>query len=444
MSGRLLTDRSVRALKPGQWATDVTARGAPCLQGRKLSDGKISWYLRYSDSGRKQIRIPLGVGLSLADARSEAASVKRRAESLKPHYPDLASRNDLRGILQADNNARIEATHRENEVKLSRENATLGKLLDAYIEDLKRRAKIRWRDTETSLVRNVRTPWPDLMQKPAVDVTLHDLLSIVRQVVDSGRAREAAKIRTYLRAAYSAAVQAGQRADATPALAALKITINPARDLATIVGANKSRERALSLAELQAYWQHIVELPLLRFHLLTGGQRIDQLRRLTTADLDNDTQTIIFRDLKGRREQPRIHPVPLLPEAKEALDILYGGQQGPFLWTLDAGKHAATYGAARDALSKVVKKMLEAGEATSPFTLGDLRRTVETRLAAAGVSLEIRAQLQSHGLSGVQHRHYDRHSYLDEKRNALETLRKLLAGETGKVFPIRAHKGISA
>jgi len=71
--------------------------------------------------------------------------------------------------------------------------------------------------------------------------------------------------------------------------------------------------------------------------------------------------------------------------------------------------------------------MQAAGELPDgPFTVGDLRRTVETRLAALGVSLEVRGQLQSHGLGGVQARHYDRHDYLNEKREALEILYHLL------------------
>jgi hypothetical protein len=40
-------------------------------------------------------------------------------------------------------------------------------------------------------------------------------------------------------------------------------------------------------------------------------------------------------------------------------------------------------------------------------------------LAALKVSRDVRAQLLSHGLSGVQNLHYDRHSYMDEKRAAL-------------------------
>ncbi|WPL23259.1 site-specific integrase [Thiorhodovibrio frisius] len=52
---------------------------------------------------------------------------------------------------------------------------------------------------------------------------------------------------------------------------------------------------------------------------------------------------------------------------------------------------------------------------------GDVRRTVETMLASMGISRETRAQLLSHGLGGVQSVHYDRHTYMEEKRAALLT-----------------------
>jgi hypothetical protein len=70
--------------------------------------------------------------------------------------------------------------------------------------------------------------------------------------------------------------------------------------------------------------------------------------------------------------------------------------------------------------------MLSAGELTAPFSLGDLRRTVETRLAAAGLHSDTLAQLQSHGLSGVQWRHYNRHDYYAEKLSALKKIRDLM------------------
>jgi hypothetical protein len=60
------------------------------------------------------------------------------------------------------------------------------------------------------------------------------------------------------------------------------------------------------------------------------------------------------------------------------------------------------------------------------FQLKRIRSGVETLLASSGVSREIRGHLQSHGLSGVQARHYDGHDYMPEKRSALEILAREL------------------
>ena len=64
--------------------------------------------------------------------------------------------------------------------------------------------------------------------------------------------------------------------------------------------------------------------------------------------------------------------------------------------------------------------MQAAGELErGPFSMRDLRRTAETHMAALGISSDVRAQIQSHGLGGIQARHYDRHDYMLEKRAAL-------------------------
>jgi hypothetical protein len=56
------------------------------------------------------------------------------------------------------------------------------------------------------------------------------------------------------------------------------------------------------------------------------------------------------------------------------------------------------------------------------FQLKRVRSGVETVLAEAGVSLHVRGLLQSHGIGGVQERHYDAHEYMAEKRAALDLL----------------------
>jgi hypothetical protein len=62
------------------------------------------------------------------------------------------------------------------------------------------------------------------------------------------------------------------------------------------------------------------------------------------------------------------------------------------------------------------------GDKIEGFKLKRIRSGVETLLAANGISREIRGHLQSHGLTGVQARHYDGHDYMPEKRKALEVL----------------------
>lgn len=428
-----LTARAVAALKVGAWAADPSARGAGRLQVRRLANGALAWYYRYTAPTGMRDRLPLGTGLSLADARHLAADLSRRYQS---------GDRDLRAILDAEDRERQrqrQAAAREAADDEAKAAATLGALLGAYVAQLRRDGKDSARAVETAVERHVKDPWPALWATPAANVTAGDLLAVVARVVDAGKLREAAKLRSYLHAAYGAAIRAQQSAQGLQALRELNITTNPSRDLVTIEGASRSRDRALSVAKLRAYWQRIQgpEHAALRFHLLTGCQRVRQLGRLTIEDLDHDAQTVRILDRKGRRKQPRIHDVPMIPAAVAALETM-GHDLGSWLFTLTHGETPATYESVRDHVTAVQAEMETAGELEKgAFTVGDLRRTVETRLAALGVTREDRSQLQSHGLGGVQGRHYDKHEYLAEKRAALQALHALITGKPAKVSPIR-------
>jgi hypothetical protein len=70
-----------------------------------------------------------------------------------------------------------------------------------------------------------------------------------------------------------------------------------------------------------------------------------------------------------------------------------------------------------------------------------VRSGVETALASAKVSREVRGHLQSHGITGVQAKHYDAYDYLDEKRQALDTLSRMLDNqEAPKVVALASRK----
>ncbi|MBH1555316.1 hypothetical protein I5U12_14160, partial [Stenotrophomonas maltophilia] len=442
----MLTAKGLAALPVGEWASDPAPRGTGCLDVRKLAGGQLRFYYRYTKANGQRDRLLLGTGLALTAAREAAAALSRRYQS---------GDRDLREAMETEAAAAERAKAEALAESTRRSGATLGALMMAYVQSLEDSGKVSAAATRASIKRHIEDPWPSLWARPASELELDDLLPILSRLVRAKKLREGGKIRSYLRAAYAAAIAAKQDAAAPDALRVLNVSRNPARDLATL-DSGQPRDRVLSVAELRAYWRRIEAMPgtegaLVRFHLLTGGQRIAQLMRLKWSDHDHDTDTgtgsVRLLDIKGRRRVPRVHLVPLLPLMAADLAVMRGdddrGGDGarPHLFSLTAGKAPATYDEFRGIMDPVVANMVAAGELTSPFTPGDLRRTVETRLAALGLSEEVRGHLQSHGLSGVQKRHYNFFEYDAEKRAAVEALYELLTGTGATVVPMR--KGLS-
>ena len=78
-----------------------------------------------------------------------------------------------------------------------------------------------------------------------------------------------------------------------------------------------------------------------------------------------------------------------------------------------------------------------------PWRLHDLRRTSRSLMARAGVSSDIAERVLGHVLPGIRGV-YDRHSYVAEKRDALERLVSLLTSilnpRAQNVVPLRASQ----
>ncbi|MCD9086239.1 tyrosine-type recombinase/integrase [Stenotrophomonas sp. SY1] len=427
-----LTARGLAALTTGEWANDAATHGAGVLQARKLASGAIGFYYRYTGPNRKQDRLSLGSTLTLAEARSAAALLSRRYQ---------AGDRDLRRALAADEAEAVRARALADAEANAVNSATLGAMMEAYADSLDIAGKISAGNVRKAIVLHIEKPFPALWARPAGELELDDLIPVLSRLVRADKLREAGKIRSYLRAAYAAAIRAKQDAAAPDSLRALNLSRNPAQDLSTI-DSGTPREHALSVAELRAYWQRIAAMSdargaMLRFHLLTGAQRISQLARLVTADLDLDHHSVRILDIKGRRRHGRAHVVPLIKQAEDALATMRGERAGEFLFTISDGVDAATYDVFRGALDRVVADMAAAEELEGrAFTPGDLRRTVETRLAALGYSEEVRGHLQSHGLSGVQKRHYNKYEYDTEKRAAINALYGLLTGVSAVVIDL--------
>ena len=435
-----------------RWLSDKGSRGAGQLTARITRDGVLLYYQYFHD--QKLQRVPLGPydkagarGLTLVQARGRALELATLHRS---------GTTDLKGHLNREREA-AERTRRaeEESARLAAEDAqrgTLRQLLEAYTAHLERLGKQSVKDVRSIFTKHVLEDAPDLAGRKATDVTVDDFVGIIGKLVEAGKGRTADKARSYLRAAYQLALESKTNPGAPLALRAYGITVNPIASIGALSQFNRARDRALSAPELGAFLRRIDALhsspqrDALQLSLLLGGQRPVQLLRLRAADVDLSAGTVTLYDGKGARSQPRAHVLPLVKDATALLKRRLGAlQEGEPVFSTDT-KHPMRVETLGAEVSEIVEKMRKTDppEAREPFQLRDLRRTAETMMAGLGISKDIRAQVQSHGLGGVQARHYDRHEYALEKRQALDKwtrhLEKLKTGKTADVVPIGRGK----
>ena len=99
--------------------------------------------------------------------------------------------------------------------------------------------------------------------------------------------------------------------------------------------------------------------------------------------------------------------------------------------TPEEARYQALIAAREDAISKAVRRN-ESALSIPHFTPHDLRRTVASHMASAGVSRLVISKILNHVDSGVT-AVYDRHSYDTDKRKALNSwARQLEAITSGK------------
>jgi integrase len=348
----------------------------------------------------------------------------------------------LRGLTEAGTDPRDAereiqtAKEVEKATAIQNKTYTLEKLLNEYCDYLKSLGRISHSAARSIFKVHVFEPWPKVAALPANKVTGEQIADMMRKTIEAGKDRTANKLRSYIRAAYQVAKASRSKAGIPLAFKAFNVKSNPAGDTEPDESANRADKRPFTADELKTYWQAIKPMPgfigaVLRLHLLTGGQRIEQLTCLLTANVSPDSITLF--DSKGRPgKAPRPHTVPLVPAAAAAMLVI--NAKGAFALSMDGGKSRLGERTISD-WSKA------AGACIVDFQAKRIRSGVETLLASKRISSDIRGRLQSHGISGVQARHYDGHEYMDEKREALETLFKVLEGlplTEGKVVQLKA------
>lgn len=395
---------------------------APGLRVRCTNTQQKSFVFE-SKLQRKTVRITIGSTKvwSIEQARAEARRLAVMIDGGK----------DPRQV-KAD---KLEASQQETMAKKKAAKFTLGALAVDYANQLERMGRTSSGKVRDLLRLHLIDGEPDLAKKAAASVGGEEITDLMRKLIDKGKRRTAGKLRAYLRAAYEMARTAGMDADLPVRFREYGIRHNPAAETKAI--ATQADKNPLSATELRMYWAAIKELQtfegaVLRLHLLTAGQRMEQFCRLRISDVRSNVLELI--DGKGRPgKKPRHHPVPLASLAKEALTQVIAwaptdrtsrtrqtlGANGTFLFSIDGGQTHIT----ANAMSRWSKN---AGKSIVGFQAKRIRSGVETVLAAMRVSKDDRGHLLSHGVRGVQETSYDGHDYMDVKLNALDSLQRFL------------------
>lgn len=425
IAAKALTDAAIRALRDGETRTDGSLPvGAgrlmiECVKVRGVLHRR--WIFRHrTDGGVGKLRLGHYPAVGLDDARIMArAHIEQVRQGIDPRIAAFEQKQAV--------------------VKAQREKAALGSLralLASYVAWLRANGKSSAREVELLFDRHVLNPWPQLVAMPARSITPEMMRDVLARMIKSGIGRQTNIARSYLHAAFVH----GAHADLDPRRAAaqastFRLTSNPIQLLPRIAEFETARDRVLEDDELRHLWTTIAKRDdalgaTIRCIVLLGGQRFRQVLRVKFSDYDRQQGTLRLIDPKGKRHKAVPHVLPVSLQVAAELDALVLVNAAGYVFSTTGGEkpiHHTTISAEISAIAKL------GSAASCAYKPGDIRRTVETRLQALGVSRDVRAQLLSHGrTSGVQARHYERYDFLPEKRAALRLWEEHLASVVTK------------
>ena len=194
----------------------------------------------------------------------------------------------------------------------------------------------------------------------------------------------------------------------------------------------RARTRILSEEEIRTIWPHLGKAgtfgALVKTLLLTA-QRRDEVAQMTRKEIAADgIWTIPAERYKTKRPN-------FVPLSKAALDII---KKQPdikgcdYVFPSSAKTPFSGFGKCKASLDAAVLAAMHEkaprGTKVEPlpnWTLHDLRRTAKTLMVRAGVRPDISERVLGHVIAGVEGT-YDRHSYVDEKKDALEKLATII------------------
>ena len=353
--------------------------------GLRVSEtGAKTWVLMYR-IGRRQRRLTLGKypALGLAKAREKA----REALDQLDHGTDPAAHR--RG-LQGGSTDTFEGV--------------AGLFLDRYARQHQRNPE----RTEYLFGKYVTPEWKG---RKLESIGRGDVALLVDGIAEGGAPIMANRVLTIIKKLFGWTVARGL------------LEANPAGGVQA-PGKETVRDRVLADAELKAVWKACEGLgypfgPLFRLLILTG-QRRGEVAHMAWPDIEDGTWTLPREITKS----DRLHAVPLSSLAVETIEAVPQIEGCHLLFPSRSGTDRPVNGFGR------AKRQIDTLSGVGDWRLHDLRRTVASGLARFQTPPHVIEAVLNHRsgtISGVA-AVYNRYSYLDEKRQALEAWAQHVAG----------------
>ncbi len=375
-----LTHRSIESLSAGKWMTDYWDDR---LEGFALRvsphSDRRTFIVRYTLKGRRR-RVTLGAypTLSLADARERAREI-------------------LGAVARGEDP--------QSKKKAERQAMTFGELAEIYVERHAKVKKRRWREDERVINVDLLPHWKG---RKAKNIKRGDAVELLDGIVERGAPIMANRTRALISKIYNFGI--GRDI----------VEHNPCFGVPMPAKA-RQRDRVLSEDEIRAVWRALededpVMAATFKMRLVTAQRGVEVLT-MRWKDIDGDRWTIPAEVSKNGLA----HGVPLSQQARALLAELRP-KTGFSPWVFESQRKPGTH---ISAVQKAGYRIAKAADIE--FVPHDLRRTAATFMTSMGISRLVVSKILNHVETGVT-AIYDRHSYDEEKREALERWGRTLAG----------------
>lgn len=391
----MLTDRQIQA------AIRVANREVVLNDGAQVKGG-----------GSLTLRIRIGAAGPTANWLANWKMAGRRASKSLGNYP-IVSLMEARDRFINEVQKPLLTGKDPNTITALVDLPTVEKLFQSYIQSLKDKGAATWPESERLLLTGSYNAADDLGRNAVASmVEPGDIASLLAKGMKRGARRTTDMQRTAMAAAFNWAMKSTHdytqenRTD-------WAIKYNPVAAVPRDQGANKTRERNLTAAEIKHVWTTAPDQTgdVMRLVIATG-QRVIEVRRVAGADIDLEAHlwTMPASKTKGRKSQ---HLVPLTAQAVEIFTRLKSFYGDGYLFPARAGATGDLIGI--PSISRGASRL----EGINPFTPRDLRRTWKSRAGDAGIDRFMRDIIQQHAQNDTGSKHYDRFDYLPQMREAM-------------------------